>query len=84
MHMVYPIIVNHFASNFNCTPIGRASDSKMDPTLGIHFSRLGHGPCLVCCLVVWGLNGAFLSFRYFCGIFRHPRDLRVFLLNPHL
>ena len=27
-----PIMVNNFASLFNCTPVGRASDSMMAPT----------------------------------------------------
>ena len=27
-----PIMVNNFASLFNCTPVGRASDSVMAPT----------------------------------------------------
>ena len=27
-----PITVNNFASFFNCTPVGRASDSMMAPT----------------------------------------------------
>ena len=27
-----PIAVNNFASLFNCTPVGRASDSMMAPT----------------------------------------------------
>ena len=27
-----PITVNNFASLFNCTPVGRASDSVMAPT----------------------------------------------------
>ena len=27
-----PIMVNNFASLFNCTPVGRASDSMMTPT----------------------------------------------------
>ena len=27
-----PIKVNNFASLFNCTPVGRASDSMMAPT----------------------------------------------------
>ena len=26
-----PITVNNFASHFNCTPVGRASDSMMAP-----------------------------------------------------
>ena len=27
-----PVTVNNFASLFNCTPVGRASDSIMAPT----------------------------------------------------
>ena len=27
-----PITINNFASLFNCTPVGRASDSMMAPT----------------------------------------------------
>ena len=30
--VVNPITVNNFASLFNCTPVGRASDSMMAPT----------------------------------------------------
>ena len=30
--VIYPITVDSFASPFNCTPIGRASDSMMGPT----------------------------------------------------
>ena len=30
--MFNPITVNNFASLFNCTPVGRASDSMMAPT----------------------------------------------------
>ena len=30
--VVNPITVNNFASFFNCTPVGRASDSMMAPT----------------------------------------------------
>ena len=30
--VVNPITVDSFASLFNCTPVGRASDSMMDPT----------------------------------------------------
>ena len=32
-----PITVNNFASLFNCTPVGRASDSMMAPTLSYLF-----------------------------------------------
>ena len=36
-----PIMVDNFAGFFNCTPVGRASDSMMAPTEAIHFSWLG-------------------------------------------
>ena len=29
---INPITVNNFASLFNCTPVGRASDSMVAPT----------------------------------------------------
>ena len=32
-----PIMVNNFASLFNCTPVGRPSDSKMAPTYSYLF-----------------------------------------------
>ena len=33
-------MANNVASHLNCTPIGRASDSMMDPILSIYFSWL--------------------------------------------
>ena len=40
--VVNPITVDNFASLFNCTPVGRASDTVMDPTnKATYFSRLG-------------------------------------------
>ena len=30
--LINPITVNRFVSLFNCTPVGRASDSMMGPT----------------------------------------------------
>ena len=42
-----PVTVNKFASLFNCTPVGRASDSRMGPIQSCLF------------LLVWA--GAFLS-----------------------
>ena len=45
-----PITVNNFASLFNCTPVGRASDSMMAPTEK-QFSLVGFGRSFfVCCL----------------------------------
>ena len=43
------ITVNNFASLFNCTPLGRASDSMMAPNKAIHFSWFG--PELFCLLL---------------------------------
>ena len=48
-----PIMVNNFTSFFNCTPVGRASDSMMAPTgLGRSF--------FVCCLAH---RGSAVGFR---------------------
>ena len=49
-----PITVNNFASLFNCTPVGRASDSMMAPAWSYLFS------------LVWA--GAFLSVAWPTGI----------------
>ena len=62
-----PIMVNKYAAFFNCTPVGRVSDSMMPPphthTLkAIHFSWLGPG-LLVCCLAHRGSTGIFLLLR---------------------
>ena len=57
-----PITVNNFASLFNCTPVGRASDSMMARHKAIHFSWLG--PELFCILLgPPGLN----CFFFFCS-----------------
>ena len=32
LHAKFPIMVDNFAAAFNCTPVGRASDSMMAPT----------------------------------------------------
>ena len=41
--VINPITVDNFTSLFNCTPVGRASDSRMGPKqiLLIHLSWLG-------------------------------------------
>ena len=44
-----PITVNNFASLFNCTPVGRASDSMMARHNSIYFSWFG--PELFCLLL---------------------------------
>ena len=36
-----PIMVDNYAAFFNCTPMGRASDSMMARLKAIHFSWLG-------------------------------------------
>ena len=38
---INPITVNNFASLFDCTPVGRASDSVMGPTCWMNFNWLG-------------------------------------------
>ena len=59
-----PIMVNNYAASFNCTPVGRASDSIMAPTLIFSFSGLG-SELLVCCLAHQGSTGVFLFLRNF-------------------
>ena len=57
------VMVNNFAASFNCTPMGRASDSMVPPPplKAIHFSCLGP-ELLVCCLAHRGSTGVFFSF----------------------
>ena len=54
-----PILVYNYAVSFNCTPVGRASDSMMVPLKAINFSWLGP-ELLVCCLAHRGSTGVFL------------------------
>ena len=49
-----PIMVDNYAAFFNCTPVGRASDSMMAPTLSYSF------------LVTWGRS--FLSVAWPTGV----------------
>ena len=60
-----PITVNNFASLFNCTPVGRASDLMMAPSF------------FVCCLAHRGSTVGFLLLQCSSGVVRHPRDLQV-------
>ena len=43
MHRFNPIMVDNYASFFNCTPVGRASDSKMAPLYSYSFWLVGTG-----------------------------------------
>ena len=54
--------VDYYAAFFNCTPVGRASDSMMARLKAIHFSWLGP-ELLVCCLAQRGPTGVFLLLR---------------------
>ena len=55
-----PIMVDNYAVFFNCTPVGRASDSMMARHKTIHFL----GPeLLVCCLAHRGSTDVFLLLR---------------------
>ena len=58
------IMVDNDAVFFHCTPVGRASDSMMEPTKTIHFSWFGP-ELLVCCLVHWGSTSVVLLLRIF-------------------
>ena len=56
------IMVDNYAAFFNCTPMGRASDSMMARHEGIHFGWLGL-ELLVCCLGHRGSTSVFLLHR---------------------
>ena len=72
-----PITVNNFASLFNCTPVGRASDSMMAPQWKL-FILVGLGRSFfVCCLAHRGSTVGFLLLQCSSGVVRHPRDLQV-------
>ena len=70
-----PIMVNSFASLFNCTPVGRESDSMMaDIKL---FILVVGAEFFVRCLTHWGSTVGFLLLQCFSGVIRHPGDLQV-------
>ena len=71
-----PITVNNFASLFNCTPVGRASDND-GPDIKL-FILVGLGRSFfVCCLAHRGSTVGFLLLQCSSGVVRHPRDLQV-------
>ena len=84
-----PIRVNNFAFLFNCTPMGRVSDSMMARHKAIYFSWLG--PKLLCRLLgPPGIN-CWLSFapvfQWCCSTPEGPQGVgrnTLFLSNPHL
>ena len=75
--MFNPITVNIVASLFNCTPVGRASDSMMAPDIKL-FILVGLGRSFfVCCLAHRGSTVGFLLLQCSSGVVRNPRDLQV-------
>ena len=56
------IMVDNYAAFFNCTPVGRASDSMMARLKDIHFSWFGP-VLLVCCVAHRGPTGVFPLLR---------------------
>ena len=73
--VVSPITVGNFAFLFNCTPVGRASDSVMVPTLGLVCWWGGGG------LVLWlfvGPAGVCLLGFFCSGVWFY------LLLSPYL
>ena len=58
-------MVDNYAAFFNCTPVGRASDSIWPRLKAIHFSWLGP-ELLVCCLAHRGSTG--VLFFFFSGV----------------
>ena len=83
-----PVTVDNFASLFNCTPVGRASDSMMARHKAIHFSCLG--PELFCLLLgPSGFNCWFSFvpvFQWCCSTPQGSPGVgrNTFLSSPHL
>ena len=67
-----PFMVDNYAAFFNCTPVGRASDSMMAQLEAINFSWFGP-ELLVCCLAP-GVRLVF-SFAPELVSYLAPRDL---------
>ena len=67
------IMVDNYVAFFNCTPVGRASDSMMAPTLSYSFKLVGAGAS---CLLLGppGSNWCF-SFAPELVSYSAPRDL---------
>ena len=57
-----PITVDAYAAFFNCTPVGRASNSMMARHKAIYFDWMGP-ELLVCCLAHRVSTGVFLLLR---------------------
>ena len=87
--VVKPITINNFTSLFNCTPVGRASDSMMARHKAIYFSWLGSE---VFCLLLGppGFNCWFSFapvFQWCCSTPRGSPGVghnTLFLPSPHL
>ena len=83
-----PITVNNFASLFNCMPVGRASDSMMDPDIKL-FILVGWGRSFfVCCLAHRGSTVGILLLQC-SSVVVHPEGspgigCNTFLSSPHL
>ena len=84
-----PITVNNFASLFNCTPVGRASDSMMAPDIKL-FSLVGWGRSFFCLLLgPPGFNCWFSfapMFKWCCSTPEGSPGVgrNTFLSSPHL
>ena len=67
-----PITLNNFASLFNCSPVGRASDSMIGPDIKL-FILVGWGQSFfVRCLAYWGSIIGFLLLQCFSGLLDTP------------
>ena len=64
--VINPITVYGFDALFSCTPVDRASDSMMVPTLSSSFLLVGTG-AFFCCLVHQGSTDSGASdFQWWC------------------
>ena len=65
--VINPITVDGYAALFKCTPVDRASDSMMAPTINYSFKLVGTGT-FVCCLVHRGSTDYLLLLQIFSGV----------------
>ena len=66
------IMVNNFASLFNCTPVGRASDSTMAPNIKLFILAGWDRRLFVRCLAHRGSTVGFLLLQCFNGLLDTP------------
>ena len=77
--VVNPIAVSNFAFLFNCTPVGRTSDSMMVPLKDLSIDEMVGARCFGCCQAHRGLPVGFLLLPFISFIYYL---VLIFALSP--